>query len=75
MILKYISAPCKTPRKIVNRFNEEVTRKLLSFELREKFPKLVVNTVFMTVDNFETFVKRDFAINAKLVMAADGDPN
>jgi hypothetical protein len=40
-----------------------------------KFPKLVVNTVFMTVDNFETFVKRNFAINAKLVMAADGDPN
>ena len=29
----------------------------------------------MTVENFETFVKRNFAINAKLVMAADGDPN
>ena len=75
MILKYVPAPCKTPRKIVNRFNEEVTRKLLSFELREKFPKLAMDTMFMTVDNFETFFKRDFDINAELVMAADGGLN
>ena len=68
-------APVKTPRAIVNRINEEVTKALRSPELREKFATLVMDPMFMTVDNFETFLKRDFAINAELVKAAGVEPN
>ena len=65
----------KTPRIIVKRLNEEVTRALRSLELREKIPTLAMDPMFMTVDNFETFLKRDFAINAELVKAAGVEPN
>ena len=67
-------APGKTPRPIVNRLNDEAAKALRSNELREKFKTLVMDPMFMSVDAFDAFLKRDFLINAELVKAAGIEP-
>ena len=68
-------APAKTPRAIVNRLNEETARALRSPELREKFNALVMDPMIMSPTEFDAFLKRDFELNADLVMAAGIEPN
>lgn len=68
-------APARTPRAIVNRLNEESAKALRSPELREKYSTLVMDSMIMTVDEFDAFLKRDFDVNAELVKAAGIVPN
>ncbi len=68
-------APAKTPRAIINRLNEESAKALRSPELREKFGSLVMDSMAMSTDEFDAFLKRDFEIAAELVKAAGIQPN
>ena len=68
-------APAKTPRAIINRLNEESVKALRSQELREKYGTLVMDNMIMSADEFASFLKRDFEVNAELVKAAGIQPN
>lgn len=67
--------PAKTPRAIVNRLNEETAKALRSPELREKYATLVMDNMIMTPAEFDSFLKKDYQLNAELVKAAGVQPN
>ena len=67
--------PSKTPRAIVNRLNEETAKALRSPELREKYATLVMDNMIMTPGEFDSFLKKDYELNAELVKAAGVQPN
>jgi tripartite-type tricarboxylate transporter receptor subunit TctC len=68
-------APAKTPRAIINRLNEESAKALRSPELREKYGSLVMDNMIMSADEFASFLKREYEVNAELVKAAGIQPN
>ena len=67
-------APAKTPRDIVNRLNAEVRKSLQAPGVRDRFTQLGVQPMAMDVEQFDKFVKEEFALNADLANAAGLTP-
>lgn len=67
--------PSKTSKAIVNRLNEETAKALRSPEMRKKYATLVMDNMIMSPGEFDSFLKRDYELNAELVKAAGVQPN
>jgi tripartite-type tricarboxylate transporter receptor subunit TctC len=60
----------KTPREIVLRLNREFNAAVNSADVREKFLKLGVDPLTMSLPDFEAMIQREFESNARLIKAA-----
>src|SRR6266498_21917 len=60
----------RTPRDIVQRLNKEFNAAVSSPEVREKFLKLGVDPLTMSLPDFDTMIKQEFESNARLIKAA-----
>jgi tripartite-type tricarboxylate transporter receptor subunit TctC len=60
----------KTPRDIVLRLNKEFNAAVNSPDVREKFLKLGVDPLSMSLPDFEAMIQHEFEANAQLIKAA-----
>src|SRR6266699_1098299 len=60
----------RTPREIVLRLNKEFNAAVSSPEVREKFLKLGVDPLSMSLPDFEAMIRKEFESNAQLIKAA-----
>ncbi len=60
----------KTPRDIVLRLNKEFNAAVSSPDVREKFLKLGVDPLSMSLPDFEAMIASEFESNARLIKAA-----
>jgi tripartite-type tricarboxylate transporter receptor subunit TctC len=63
-------APAKTPREIVNRMNQEVTKAVQSAEVRERYTGLGAEAMPMKPEEFDAYVKAEIEQNGRIVKAA-----
>jgi tripartite-type tricarboxylate transporter receptor subunit TctC len=63
--------PAKTPRDIVNKLHNEVTKALAVPSVQKRLAEVGVEPMPMTVAEFEAFFKEDIAGNLNLVQAAN----
>ena len=67
-------APAKTPKPIVERLNREVIAALKVKEVADKIIALGANTMPMTPAEFDTFVRKEIALNGEIVKASGYQP-
>lgn len=67
-------APAKTPRDIVNRLHDEVSKALASPEVKERFTRLGADAWTMKPEQFDAYIKDEIASNSALVKAAGLSP-
>jgi tripartite-type tricarboxylate transporter receptor subunit TctC len=67
-------APAKTPKPIVERLNREIVAALNVKEVVDKILALGGTPMPMSQPEFEAFVKKEIALNAKIVKAAGYQP-
>jgi len=60
----------KTPRDIVQRLNREFNAALQLADVRERVAKLGIEPLNLTLEEFETMIRRELEDNAQLVKAA-----
>jgi tripartite-type tricarboxylate transporter receptor subunit TctC len=63
--------PAKTPRDIVDKLQRETAKAIQSPAVQERFAKLGVEAMPMTLEEFGRFVRDDVAANVALVKAAN----
>lgn len=63
--------PARTPRDIVEKLHNEVTKALAMPSVQERLAKVAVEPMPMTIAEFEAFFKEDVAGNLALVQAAN----
>ena len=61
----------KTPREIVQRLNREINAAVTSPDVRERFQKLGVEPLTMSLPEYEAMIASEFESNAKLIKAAN----
>ncbi len=66
-----VLAPAGTPREIVQRLHQEITRILLSSEVKERFAKAGVQVVAGSPEEFQRFLNAEVARWADVVKAAN----
>jgi tripartite-type tricarboxylate transporter receptor subunit TctC len=62
--------PAKTPRPVIEKLHDEVTRALAVPSVQERLLKIGMEPMPMSVAEFETFFREDVAANQALVQAA-----
>ncbi len=65
-----LMALAKTPRPIVQRLHDEMVKAIQVTEVQDAFKSLVAEPMIMSLDQFDTLLKGEFAMNAALVKAA-----
>jgi tripartite-type tricarboxylate transporter receptor subunit TctC len=60
----------KTPRDIMARLNKEINAAVASPDVRERFLKLGVEPLSMSLPEFEAMIKQELVANAQLIKAA-----
>jgi len=60
-------APAKTPRDVIERLNEATLKALTSRDLKDRLAGMGVDPMPMRPDEFQAFVRDEFALNAVLV--------
>jgi tripartite-type tricarboxylate transporter receptor subunit TctC len=65
----------KTPRDIVQRLNREFTAALKFADVQERMKNLGVDPLNLSIDEFDTMVRKELADNAELVKRAGIKPN
>ena len=63
-------APAKTPRDIIARMNQDVTKALQSAEVRERFATLGAEPMALKPEEFDTYVASEIELNGRIVKAA-----
>ena len=63
-------APAKTPRAIVNKLNVEVAKILAQPEVRERMAKLGAESMPMKPEQFDAYIKEEFATLGAVMKAA-----
>jgi tripartite-type tricarboxylate transporter receptor subunit TctC len=63
-------APAKTPHEIVVRLNREVLKALQSPEVRERLANLGAEPMPMSPEQFDAYIRDEYASNARIVKAA-----
>jgi tripartite-type tricarboxylate transporter receptor subunit TctC len=64
-------AASRTPRDIVMRLNREINAAVNAPDIQERFHKLGVDPLTMSVPEFEALIRDEFESNAKLIKAAN----
>ncbi len=70
-----VFAPAGTPRYIVEKLNQEITKALGNPTVQEKLLKLGVEPMLMNTEQFDEFVKNEVAKNAALAKTLGLTPN
>ena len=60
----------RTPRDILARLNKEINAAVASPDVRERFQKLGVDPLSMSLPDFEAMIKNELVANAQLIRAA-----
>jgi tripartite-type tricarboxylate transporter receptor subunit TctC len=60
----------KTPRDIVARLNKEINAAVAAPDVRERFLKLGVDPLSMSLPDFEAMIRQELVSNAQLIKAA-----
>ena len=60
----------KTPREIAARLNKEINAAVASPDVRERFLKLGVEPLSMSLPDFEAMIRNELVANAQLIKAA-----
>ena len=68
-------APAATPRDIVQRLLDAITKAFADPDLQNGIKKLAAEPMPLTPDKFDDFIKREITTNAALVKAAGITPN
>jgi tripartite-type tricarboxylate transporter receptor subunit TctC len=63
-------APAKTPRAIVNKLNSEVAKALAQPDVKDRMAKLGAESVAMTPEQFDVYIKDEFATLGAVMKAA-----
>jgi len=63
-------APAKTPRAIVNKLNAEVAKALAQPDVKDRMAKLGAESVAMTPEQFDVYIKDEFATLGAVMKAA-----
>ncbi len=63
-------APAKTPRAIVNKLNLEVSKALAQPEVTERMAKLGAESMPMTPERFDAYIKEEFTTLSAVMKAA-----
>ena len=63
-------APAKTPRNIVNKLNFEVSKALAQPEVKERMAKLGAESMPMTPEQFDAYIKEEFTTLGAVMRAA-----
>ncbi len=63
-------APAKTPRAIVNKLNAEVAKALALPDVKERMAKLGAESLPMTPEQFDAYIKDEFATLGAVMKAA-----
>lgn len=63
-------APAKTPRAIVNKLNLEVTKALAQPDVTERMAKLGAESMPMTPERFDAYIKEEFMVLGAVMKAA-----
>ena len=63
-------APARTPRGIVDRMNQEITKALQSSEVRDRYAALGAEALPMKPDEFDAYVRSEIETNARIVKTA-----
>jgi tripartite-type tricarboxylate transporter receptor subunit TctC len=67
-------APRATPRGIVNRLNEEISRMLSQDEVRDLWAKQGASPILLGVDKFEVYIKEDIEKWSALIKSSNIRP-
>jgi tripartite-type tricarboxylate transporter receptor subunit TctC len=67
--------PAKTPKAIIDRLHQEITKALQSPDLKERLAKLGADPLFGTPQEFAKQIKDEIAANAILIKKAGIEPN
>lgn len=62
--------PVKTPRPIVQKLHDELTKAIQSVEVQEAFKNLVAEPMVMSLEQFDAMLKSEVSMNTALVKAA-----
>ena len=68
-------APAATPRNIVQRLHDAITKALADPDVQNGITKLAAEPMPLTSEKFDEFIKREIESNAALVTAAGITPN
>ena len=60
----------RTPKDITARLNKEINAAVASPDVRERFLKLGVEPLSMSLPDFEAMIKKELEVNAQLIKAA-----
>lgn len=63
-------APSKTPRAIINKLNAEVAKALALSDVKERMAKLGAESLPMTPEQFDSYIKDEFATLGAVMKAA-----
>jgi tripartite-type tricarboxylate transporter receptor subunit TctC len=63
-------APAKTPKDIINRLHQEVLKALQSPEVRERLLALGAEPMSMSPEQFDAYIRDEYAANGRIVKAA-----
>ena len=66
-----MAVPSKTPRAIVTKLHENTVRALQAADMKERMAKIGAEPMVMTPAEFDAYIKKEIAINAALVKAAN----
>ena len=66
-----MAVPSKTPRAIVTKLHENTARALQAADMKERMAKIGAEPMVMTPAEFDAYIKKEIAINAALVKAAN----
>lgn len=67
--------PARTPRDIVDRLHSETVKALQAPKVRERIAALFVDSMTMTPNEFDAYVRKEIELNAALVKAAGIKPD
>jgi tripartite-type tricarboxylate transporter receptor subunit TctC len=66
--------PSKTPREIVTRLHQETAKALDNKEVRASLAKLGAESMLLSLDEFDSYIRNEIKVNAALVKAAGIGP-
>jgi tripartite-type tricarboxylate transporter receptor subunit TctC len=69
-----VFVPAATPQPIVTRLHEEIRKALQAPDVKNRLAKFGAEPMDMTLAQFESYFKKELAINAALVKAANISP-
>jgi tripartite-type tricarboxylate transporter receptor subunit TctC len=63
-------APAGTPREVLNRLNAEIQKALAAPDMQERLAKLGAEPLSMSPEQFDSFLKEEYAVLGEVMRAS-----